>query len=216
MKDDIRRAKFGIYKVTSGPLAEILGIKSSNIADDEARFPPVYKTEGGQRVYNLVEIVHGHIQRIKHNIHAEDSLEGLRKKELVQRELKLRLENEERAGVTMRADTTLALLHEIINSIRGGADALPARVAQQFSGMTRPREIRALLEKELDEVFSLAARAVTDYKKTAVERLRENPEANAAGRPAHSKAPRKNVSRRVGGRKSSPAKRKRGARKVAQ
>ena len=216
MTDEIRRSKFGSFKVTSGVIAEVLGIKGSNVAEDEERFPPLYRLESGQRVYDLVENIHAHLKRIKMDRHAEDSIEGRRKKLLEEQERKLRMQNDERAAVTMQVDTTLALLQDIVNSIRGGADALPARVAQQFSGMTSPRVIRALLEEELNEIFGMAAAAISDYKKTAAERQRNSAEAKTTDGAAHPKTPRQKVSRRVGRRKSSPPKRKRRTRKVAK
>ncbi len=207
-KDPAQRSKFGRHLVTSGVMADLLDMSPNNLASREHDIPPD-QVRNKQRIYDMAPTLRLYINLLRQGSQGDNTVAGRKLKLVKEQERKLRLANDETAGITMKSDKALEIVQAVVGIINAGTDALPGRVAQQLSGMTKTSEIRKLLEEELDEIFTMAEGALGSHR----EALGLGTESESEGAAAHgangSGTTTKKVSRRVGGRKPRTAKGKR-------
>lgn len=71
-----------------------------------------------------------------------------------------RLEFEQRAGSLIPADTVAATWCKVADTIRTRLAALPSRLTGKLAGLSDAKQVRALLEKEIDGVLASIAEGV--------------------------------------------------------
>ena len=167
---DVQQSTIGEFPITSGSLADLLGISQEAFNKRHAKhLTPLQTIKQGKKrihVYDMKPAVHYYLGRLKGGESKGDK--AYHELELIKESYrKKRLENDMTEGITMSADTTITLLQHIVNTFRQGVSATPSRLAQPLTGMTNPREIRKLIEEELAEIFTMATRVVTDYQKSS-------------------------------------------------
>lgn len=209
-----RAAKVEDRLLSVGAMADLLGISVANLKHHEDHLP-YHDQRGNRRLYNDTKTVQAYINMLKAGHSEENTVAGRKLKLVKQQERKLRLQNDTTAGILMKSDDSIHQLQEVVAIMRAGADALPGRVAQQLSGMSKPSEVRGLLEQELDEIFAMAEAALRSHREAIGLGGESGGEEATADSADGTGSTTKKVSRRVGGRKSNSTKGKRGTRKVA-
>ena len=186
-------------------VSRVLGVTTPTVRN-LAKQGVIEQIEGAKNGHwNLLQVVPAYVRWKLHG-RRENKRESL----TYQQERKLRLANDEAEGKLIKVEHASAVFAEFASAIRAGVTALPGRVSSQIAGMSKPNDIRKLLNDEVDD---LLRNAETQLGQLLTEREAasggeggdDNPEADTAEKP-----------RSVGRRKSSPAKGKRRTRKVAK
>lgn len=194
-----------VAEVSAQVLAAVLGITSSALRGLTAR-GVLERLPGKQGRYDLTAAVPRYL-----DYKIGGKLESKRAKLVEEQERKLRLQNDRAAGELISVRDASEIFRDFGYAIRAGLAAFPGRLANQLAAKSKPAQVRTLLRDEVDRVLEHAYAAVGDLAEGD-----EQAEKVPARRTAATKARAKKVSRRVGGRKQSIAKRKRGTRSLAK
>ena len=167
--DDVQQSIIDKLPITSGPLADMLGMSTSGFNKYHAKhLTPLQTIRQGKKkivVYDLKPAFHYFIDTLKSS--KNDGNKAYHNLELVkERYRKHRLENDLKEGLTMPAEDAILLMQRGFSLLRQAATAIAARVAPQIVQMTSEKEVRETIEEEIADVHTVATRLVTDYQES--------------------------------------------------
>lgn len=149
-----RLAPIDPLNVPGGIMARLLGIASGTLTRHvgEGRM-----SQNPNGKYNLEETIG---QFVRYATGKSDAIPQKRNALLKQQERKLRLSNDEAAGILIQTDAASDIWVEYCTRLRAGLQALPGRNASQLSGMSHTKAIRALLNDEIQSLLDYAEGAI--------------------------------------------------------
>lgn len=192
--------------VGSAVVRKVLGISGATLAKYKQIFTPL---PGPRGRYNLPIAVQNYLAFVKGDDRA-GSVQAGRGRLYEQQTAKLELQNRVANGELVPIEHARGVVSAFSSALRAGLVALPGRIANQAAGMSKPGEVRALINGEVEELL----RAIEGV----ASELSPDPEATAGNGTGvvDPKADPKPKPGPMGRRKQSATNRKRGAGKVAK
>ncbi len=142
--------------VPTGVMARLLGISSNTLTKYTADGRCSKNARGKYDLENTIQ------DYLKYATGKSDAVPQKRSKQLDEQTRKLRLANDQAAGILMSTTDASAIWVEYCARLRAGLASLSGRNASKLSGMSDTKKIRALIDEEIQAFFSHAEAAIPE------------------------------------------------------